>query len=785
MIPPGFALSSAMHLKSRSWVVIAVTLAALTSAGCPYYNTFYNARNAFRQAEAIRKEARTKDGTIPQQARGLYELAIENAGLVVRDHAQSKWVDDALVLLGDVFLIQHDYSKAARKFEEVITNYPESDWVPYCTYSLGQASLSAGDTAHAEATLQAFLQGFPNSKWSSDALLLSAAITLAQHDFEQTTGLYAKFLDSYPNHDRRAEAQYHMSEAYMALNRFGDARTLLVQVGKNARTADLKFQANYTIGESLRRDKLYAEALKTFQGLLNVSTYLPYYPKIMLAVAASLDALGRSEDAIKQYKSIVEKYEKELNASDEVAQSLFALGGILERQGELTVAQEYYGQAQKKSPRNLWVAKRAEEKNQDLHDLQKYRENLDEAQKALIPPDSTHAGAMADYKLSERLVAARFQLAEHYLFQFQRADSALVQYRQIVSDAILPEVAAKAIYASAWIQQNIVGDTLSSRADYEALIKRFRKTTYASEAAIVLSEPDPNGLSLEKSFAVAESLLFKAQQPDSAVAHYYWILDRYPQGEIASRALWAVGWTAETYQALPDSAIAVYRRIKEEYPKSIHAKAAALKIRYAEELFAELRGDAPSKPDSQAVRLSSDAVQEKPGPSVSRTVPPVLDQISRVDSQGTLGSILNRNLIVNLTAGQQVKNGDAGFVFMTETRDGKEVALKLADIQVVNADSHVGQTGSISVETGLMDKPGGTPVLSLEAGTNVDVLAEQGEWVKVRIDSQEGFVEKTVIIPAETQTQTAACRITKSYGPLNQNAWLGVRFDRDEKELKP
>lgn len=785
MIFPVLALSSPRQLKSRFCFIGAALLVLLTSVGCPYYNTFYNAKKAFREAESIRKEARTKDGSISQQASGLYDLAIENAGLVVRDHSQSKWVDDALVLLGDIFLVQNDYSKAARKFEEVITNYPESDWIPYCSYSLGRASLSGGDTTQAEATLQAFLQDYPDNRWSPDVLLLSADIALAQNRFEQTTNLFAEFLTKYPKHRRRTEAQYHMAEAYLALNRFSDARALLVLVGKSAQTVELKFQANYMIGESLRRDQRYDEALKTFESLLNVSSYVPFYPKIMLAVAASLDALNRTRDAIKQYHSIVEQFEKERDASGEVAQALFAIGAIHERQGNLTEAQEFYGQAQKQSPRNLWVGKRAEEKNQDLHDLQKYRENLDQAQKALIPQDSLNVEALADFKLRDRLVAARFQLAEHYLFQFNRADSALVQYRHIESETILPEVTAKAIYARAWIQQNIFGDTLSSREGYESLIKDYQLTMYASEAAALLSKPDPRGLSPEQSFAVAESLLFNAQQPDSAVAHYYQILEDYPNGDYAPRALWAIGWTAETYQSLPDSAVTAYKRLKQEYPRSNLAKAADLKIRFAEQLFAELRGDAPSKVDSQTVTVASDAGQEKLARLFSLSEAPVLDQISRLDSQGTLTAILDKNLMVNLMNGQSVENGVSGYVFTMEMREGKEVAVKLADIQVVNAHSLVGQTTTTIFETELLDKPGGANVLSLEPGAQVVVLIDQDNWVKVRIGNQEGFIEKTVLNLEEIQTHSVACLTTRVFQPLNQSLWLGVRFSRDEKASKP
>ena len=86
--------------------------------GCAYYNTFYNARKAFNEGERIRLNQQTPDGGIPPLALASYELAIENAGLVLRDHSGSSYVDDALVLIGDVRAIQGQTVGPGRKRPE-------------------------------------------------------------------------------------------------------------------------------------------------------------------------------------------------------------------------------------------------------------------------------------------------------------------------------------------------------------------------------------------------------------------------------------------------------------------------------------------------------------------------------------------------------------------------------------------------------------------------------------------------------------------------------------------
>src|SRR4029453_9785888 len=77
--------------------------ALLLGSGCAYFNVLYNARAKYDEAQAQELQAlltdpeRTKIG--PQEDR-LYQEAFEKAAKVVKFYPQSKWVDDALLLMG-------------------------------------------------------------------------------------------------------------------------------------------------------------------------------------------------------------------------------------------------------------------------------------------------------------------------------------------------------------------------------------------------------------------------------------------------------------------------------------------------------------------------------------------------------------------------------------------------------------------------------------------------------------------------------------------------------------
>jgi TolA-binding protein len=755
-------------------------LAAAWAMGCPYYNTFYNAKKAFHEAERIRREGQTKGGPIPEPARQLYDRAIANAGLIIRDHPQSDLVDDALVLIGDIFQIQSDYAKAARKYEEVLTNYPESDWSPYCMFALGSASLSAGDTTQAEASLLTFLQNHPRSTWSPDAYMLLGAIALARQDYALAVERYTEFLTGYPKHDRRAEAEYAVAAAYLELDRYEEALPLFERVGKNARTPELEFQAHFMTGECLRRDDQYEAARKTFEGLLKKDAYEKYRPKLMLALAACQRSLRQDEEAIRQYELINTRYERERDYTPEVAQALFELGTIYEQRGELKKAEEFFGMAEKRSPQAFWVRQRAAEKSEDLHQFQKFRDALAAALAALAPGDSAQPEAALDAKLREQVIAARFQLAEHYLFRLNMADSALVHYRLIEQETDYPSIAAKAAYARAWIMEHVIGDTASSRRGYEALLEDYAQTIYASEAAQALAVPDPSGPSVEALLHRAETCLFTEQQPDSAVWYYQQIVERYPETEYAPQALLALGWITETYSAHPDSALEVYKRLKEAYPGTEQAKQADLKIRYAREWRSE-NGSVPASdtPDSLADSLPAfeAAAQE---PSADASVSPeglILDRITKADLQGTVAAIAQGEIVVRLAEGQQVAEGAAGYVYTVETEDSLDVARRVADIQVSRVDSALVEQVTTGANLDIRETPNGRPLSMLPPHVAVEMMEDQGEWAKIRYEGLEGYVLKEYLIQETVPVDQATCRILTAYRPLTEDLWLGVRFD--------
>ncbi|MBN2856800.1 MAG: tetratricopeptide repeat protein, partial [Candidatus Delongbacteria bacterium] len=107
-------------MKNFVRTYITLFLIAALSGGCAYFNMYFNAKESYKEAEKKRKETNTID-------KNLYENTIKELSKILEFYPESKWVDDALLMMGLSYLRQGDNYKAQKKFIELLKKYPGSD----------------------------------------------------------------------------------------------------------------------------------------------------------------------------------------------------------------------------------------------------------------------------------------------------------------------------------------------------------------------------------------------------------------------------------------------------------------------------------------------------------------------------------------------------------------------------------------------------------------------------------------------------------------------------------
>ena len=132
-----------MKPRLLPWLVVA----GWVCSGCVYYNTFFNARQTYREAEEQQQRSGVEvaTGAVAQK----YSEAVKKASKVLQNHPKSKYADDAILLIGKAFYNTGEYARAKEKFIELATVFRESPLIPESHYYVGMCEYQLGNAEKA------------------------------------------------------------------------------------------------------------------------------------------------------------------------------------------------------------------------------------------------------------------------------------------------------------------------------------------------------------------------------------------------------------------------------------------------------------------------------------------------------------------------------------------------------------------------------------------------------------------------------------------------------------
>jgi tetratricopeptide (TPR) repeat protein len=166
---------------------------------------------------------------------------------------------------------------------------------------------------------------------------------------------------------------------------------------------------------------------------------------------------------------------------------------------------------------------------------------------------------------------AIFTLAEIYLLDLQRPDSALVHYQRVVEKTPLSQYAPPSAYVAAWIVENSLQDTARGETMYRELITSYPATESANAARKRLGLPsvsDTTHREAARRLNQAEELLLKQEDVDGALALYNSVVADFPTSPYVPKAECAIAWTLEHVKGDLDSALVLYKALAQKYPGS-------------------------------------------------------------------------------------------------------------------------------------------------------------------------------------------------------------------------
>ncbi|HAQ62537.1 TPA: hypothetical protein DCR49_11190 [Candidatus Delongbacteria bacterium] len=576
--------------KNISKLMIS-SLILMSMLSCAYYNMYFNARESYNEAEKKRKETNMKD-------KALYDNSLKELSKILEFYPESKWVDDALLMMGLCYLRQEEYDKAKRKFNELITNYPGTDLTDKAKLHMAEVeialknydearilmegirtedieieqhellklnaemNLSMGDSLTA---LELYVKASESAKGPAVTLsLLETASLLAEKlgSYEISAELYRKLFELYIEREKKFKAMVKYAESLDKMNKNAEAVSLLEEL-----TANEEY-AQYSLAGDVKLAGFYLAKKDTVKSYEKLDEILRTNPKDKNNGAAL------SETAY-YFGEYYFNLKKDFNS----AENMYDSSGYYDRQNiffqkasdKINLIRNYRN-LRRKTEAFLIQKDSLESKISRLEVKRKLKDESDEGYKSLSK-DFDQAQKQLKTLISSN-VADKMTYAELLYYELDMKDTAKVLFKEVSKETMFPHKASKAMLSL------ILSDSVQYTGYEDSLLYNYPNTTGANYIRLKRGIEPVNVIEdSAKYFFNISSQKFIDSLYAEAMNEYIEIGTKYEKSPVSPKVLQAAGMIAENYLKDYGKAAEIYGILKEKHPGSASGKFAALKLR--------------------------------------------------------------------------------------------------------------------------------------------------------------------------------------------------------------
>jgi len=438
---------------------------ALLAGSCAYYNTLYLARKYYFKATS--GEPYPVDKT-PGPVSADYVRAIDLSKKVMANYPKSKWVDDAYLLWARALLGRDDPRETVNMLQDFGVRFPASDLGDDALFYLGVGYRQSHHPLEAEQTLAQFLEHAPRHKLAPYAWLeRSRALLALDHD---STAAYCagQLLARWPKSTLGPLALAARAEALLGSGQYAAGRADFQALGAMARNDDERFTFLLREVDCLEGARDFDQALRVLRQELGMqrppdavtdatAAYRPSpssdrYARLMLRIGTSQLLAGHETEAVATYRDVVKLYPK----STFSAEAEYRLGYALETASEdFEGARVEYARVSEQFPNSAFIAQ-AQSRMRNLDRMSEFRQ--------------------AGGDTLQRRAEAGFLLAEIFLFQQNKPERALEEYRKVARQFDGTPWAAKALTAQAWVLSRRLGRPAAADSLFWVVVRRYPAT---------------------------------------------------------------------------------------------------------------------------------------------------------------------------------------------------------------------------------------------------------------------------------------------------------------------
>jgi len=641
-----------------------IILSIIIFSGCSvgdfigaYFNTYYNAKKQFDEAESEVLNPPTATGRterpflapfdVPPQTKTKFTTVIEKCSKLLQYHPDSKLVDDALQMIGKSYYYQNEHQSAERKFKELLSSYPESNLAFETKLLLANTYYRNNDKTTAASTARQLMDEAKSAKEDGIAArsaLLLAHIEVENKNYKQATEYYQVAAELGETAEERSAAYRNVAKMYNQQAEYKKAVDAFVRAEETSNNYIGTYRGQIGQARMLSRLGQYEESLSLLDNLIKNTNYREFFGEIDLEIANVYRDEKEYASAEAQYRYVDTAYAR----SEFAADSYYQLGLMYETKlFKYDSARVAYDKGRAEFPQadiTPTLVKRGDYLNKYFtyrNEIAKY-DSIKEF--ILHPPDTTKGKAVvqdtvkgkglaqdstrhdstgtksfakADSLIPKapaippppmdtvqvRLAYNTSELAGLFYSAIEVVDSAKYWYQRLLKDHPNSIYSPRALYTLAQIYRSD-SSVATTQIDslHKEIVRRFPESEFAAESRRHLGVPAPKKEvdPAEATYMNAESLVKKGDVA-SALKSLKGITEKDTTSPLAAKAQYTIGWIYENVKPNPDSSIANYQRLVKRFPNSQYASLVQPKLAEVElEKQKKLSADGGSKKDSTA-----------------------------------------------------------------------------------------------------------------------------------------------------------------------------------------
>lgn len=557
-----------ISIKKTFFRLSIVVIALLTFASCVYFNTFYNAKLFFSEAEKMR--AASEGEFIGNRITDKYKKAIEKSDIVINNYPDSKYLDDALFLKGRSHFYRREYDLSESAFNALLSTNPD-DYKILAEYWLALNKWKSGKPQPALEDLNRIITITDEDKFLAHIYQSQAEIFLELGQDAIAVSALEKAAELTKNRKDKGQIYYRLAELAYAIQDYERAIDYYNNVIKYSFSNERVMEANLKIVQRYRDLNDLKKASKEIQSMLVDPDFSTIHGDLELELGKLKLTQNENEAAVLILEDIVVNYPN----TDTAAEAFYLLGeqSLLNKR-DFVKADFYYKQIQRESPKSIFN-ERGKQRIKEIDKYQISKTILKEFEELALSSDSL----MIDDKIqnidTRKVVLELYNLGELEAFHFNQIDTSIVYFKRIIDDFHESELVAKAMFTLSYLYEQL-GDTSQSLKYQGIIVRNYTDSEYAENIRFNNKFRD-YGISGFELLANAEILC--STNSDLALIEYKKIAE-LSTSEAAMRALLFVANEYNYKLFVPDSAYKYYDQIMVRFPESEQAKIAKERLKY-------------------------------------------------------------------------------------------------------------------------------------------------------------------------------------------------------------